>query len=54
MDVILQDTSINTINENEGLIILTSNTDNYSDSPLTTNNDNNDNKTITIKFTITD
>ena len=43
MDVILQHTSINTINENESLIILTNNTNNYSDNPSTTDNDNNDN-----------
>ena len=43
MDLILQHSSINTINENERMITSTSNTDNYSDNPLSTNNDNNDN-----------
>ena len=43
MDVILQGTSINTISENESLIILISNTDNYSDNPSTTDNNNNNN-----------
>ena len=43
MDVILRGTGINTISENERMIILTSNTDNYSDNPSTTDNDNNDN-----------
>ena len=41
--MILQHTSINTISENESLIISISYTDNYSDKPLTTDNDNNDN-----------
>ena len=43
MDVILQHSSINTINENERIIISTSNTDNYSDDLSTTDNDNNNN-----------
>ena len=45
--------NINTIDKNEIMIILTSNTGNYSDNPLTTNNNNNDNynKSITIKLT---
>ena len=43
MDVILQHTSIDAINENERMIISTSNTDNYSDDPSITDNDNNDN-----------
>ena len=43
MDVILQHTSINTINKKERMIILISNTDNYSDNPSTTDNNNNNN-----------
>ena len=42
-DVILYDTSINTINENESMIILTTNTGNYRDSALTTSDNNNNN-----------
>ena len=43
MDMILQHSSINTINENERMIITKSNTDNYSNDPSTTDNDNNNN-----------
>ena len=43
MDVILQHTSIDAINENERAIISTSNTDNYNGDLSTTDNDNNDN-----------
>ena len=45
MDVILQHSSINAINEIERMVISTNNTDNYSDNPLTTDNDSNDNNT---------
>ena len=43
MDVILQHTSIDAINENESLIILTNDTDNCSNNPSITDNNNNDN-----------
>ena len=43
MDVILQHSSINTINENERMIISTNNTENYSDDPWTTDSDSNNN-----------
>ena len=43
MDVILQHTNIGAINENENLIILKNNTDNYGNNPSTTDNNNNDN-----------
>ena len=43
MDVILQHTSINTINENERIVIITNNTENYSDDQSTIDSDRNDN-----------
>ena len=43
MDKILQHTSIDAINENESLMISTSNTDNYSENRLSTNNDSSNN-----------
>ena len=52
MDVIVQHSSINTINENERMLISTSNTNNYSDNPSTTDNDNNDNNTLNLQSSI--
>ena len=43
MEVILQHSSINTINENERMIISTNNTENYSDDLSTTDSDSNNN-----------
>ena len=50
MDVILQDTSINTFNENESVIISTNNTSNYSIRALITDNKNNNNWTPKEKY----
>ena len=49
-------TGIEANNKNEIMIIMTSDVSSCSNSPMITNNNNNDNyiKTITIKFTITD
>ena len=49
-------TDIEINNKNEIMIFMASDISSYNDSPIITNNNNNDNyiKTITIKFTITD
>ena len=43
MDVILKYSSINTINENERIVIITNNTGNYSDDPTTIDSNSNNN-----------
>ena len=52
IDIIL-DTNINTINKDKIMVIVTSKTGKYSERPLITNNNNNtNNKTMAIRFTI--